>query len=496
MQWIIQGLIILGSLLMVYNIYGFIRYARDIRGKEKWGSEIRILYVPIFLLVMFLLGYLAVGLFGKPDLIMAGILFGGSIFVYIMYRLIDRITARIMENEHLEAELLASEESSRAKNSFLAGISHEMRTPMNVILGLDSIALKNPELPGGIRDHLEKIGQSGRHLLGLINNMLDLQRIEARELAVRQEAFYLRELTDQIGAIAGTLCEEKGLSYHVAISDEADGWYRGDSLLLKQVLLNLLENAVKFTDPPGSVDFSVERLASDDGKALLRFAVTDTGIGISPDYLPKVFEPFSQEDTSFTNRFGGSGMGLAIAKNDTELMGGEIAVESRPNTGSTFTVTLPLTPIAPQDSAPGAETPEIDLEGRRILITEDIPENAEIAADLLELEGAVTEHAENGQKAFEMFQRSAPHYYDAILMDLRMPMMDGYEAARSIRALPREDAGSIPIIALTANATETDIRRSMESGMNAHLVKPIDADLLYTTLTHWIRASAGREEEK
>ncbi|MBQ5787552.1 MAG: response regulator [Oscillospiraceae bacterium] len=495
MKWIIYGMILLGSLLMVYNIYGFVRYARNIRRSEKWGEEMRILNVPIFLLVMFLFGYIAVGLFGKPDLIMAAILFGGSIFVFIMYRLIDRITERIMEREHLEARLLASEESSRAKNSFLASISHEMRTPVNVILGLDSIALKNPALAGSTRDQLIKIGQSGRHLLGLINNMLDLQRIETGELDVRQEPFRLRDLTDQINAIAGTLCEEKGLRYQVTIADGADGWYQGDSLLLKQVLLNLLENAVKFTDPPGSVGFSAERLPSDGAKALLRFSVTDTGIGIGSDYLPKVFELFSQEDTSFTTRFGGSGMGLAIAKNDTELMGGNIAVESQPNVGSTFTVTLPLTPIAPQDSAAGEETPDIDLEGRRILITEDIPENAEIAADLLELEGAVTEHAENGQKAFEMFQSSAPHYYDAILMDLRMPMMDGYEAARSIRALSREDAGTIPIIALTANASQEDVHRSMESGMNAHLVKPIDADLLYATLTHWIRVGAGRKEE-
>ena len=308
MKWIIYGMILLGSLLMVYNIYGFVRYARNIRRSEKWGEEMRILNVPIFLLVMFLFGYIAVGLFGKPDLIMAGILFGGSIFVFIMYRLIDRITERIMEREHLEARLLASEESSRAKNSFLASISHEMRTPVNVILGLDSIALKNPDLAGSTRDQLIKIGQSGRHLLGLINNMLDLQRIETGELDVRQEPFRLRDLTDQINAIAGTLCEEKGLRYQVTIADGADGWYQGDSLLLKQVLLNLLENAVKFTDPPGSVGFSAERLPSDGAKALLRFSVTDTGIGIGSDYLPKVFEPFSQEDTSFTTRFGGSGI--------------------------------------------------------------------------------------------------------------------------------------------------------------------------------------------
>ena len=493
MQWLIQGLIFLGSALMVYNICGFVRYARDIRGKEKWGSEMRILHVPIILLVLFLLGYLAVGLFGNPDLIMAGILFGGSIFVFIIYRLIDRITQRIMESEHLEAELMASEESSRAKNSFLASMSHEMRTPMNVILGLDSLALKNPDLSGGTRDQLEKIGQSGRHLLGLINNMLDLQRIEAGELAVRQDTFRLGDLIDQINAISETLCEEKGLQYHVSISDGTDGWYRGDSLLLKQVLLNLLENAVKFTDAPGSVGFTAERLPAEDDKALLRFSVTDSGIGIKPDFLPKVFDLFSQEDTSFTNRFGGSGVGLAVAKTDTELMGGRIAVESRPNIGSTFTVTLPLTPFAPEETPSETDLAEIHLDGKRILITEDIPENAEIAADLLELEGAETEHAENGQAAFEMFQKSAPYYYDAILMDLRMPMMDGYEATRSIRALPREDAATVPIIALTANASDSDIRRSIESGMNAHLVKPIDADLLYMTLTKWIRASGERE---
>ncbi|MER2235741.1 MAG: ATP-binding protein, partial [Candidatus Limivicinus sp.] len=362
-----------------------------------------------------------------------------------------------------------------------------------VILGLDGLALKNPDLADVTRDQLEKIGQSGRHLMGLINSMLDLQRIEAGELAVRQEPFRLGDLIDQINAMAGTLCLEKGLQYQVTVSDGADGWYRGDSLLLKQVLLNLLENAVKFTDAPGSVGFTAERLPSEDDKALLRFTVTDSGIGINPEFLPKVFDLFSQEDTSFTNRFGGSGMGLAVAKTDTELMGGQIAVESQPNVGSTFTVTIPLTSFAPEETPSETELAEIYLEGKRILITEDIPENAEIAADLLELEGAETEHAENGQAAFEMFRDSAPYYYDAILMDLRMPMMDGYEATRSIRALPREDAATVPIIALTANASDNDVRRSIESGMNAHLVKPIDADLLYRTLTKWIRASGERE---
>jgi len=271
---------------------------------------------------------------------------------------------------------------------------------------------------------------------------------------------------------------------------------KGDELLLKQALMNVLDNAVKYTAAPGDVIFSVKMIRSDNEACVIMFIVNDTGIGISREFLPKVFDIFSQEDGSFTNRYGGSGMGLAVTKQKVELMNGDITAESEQGVGSTFTIDIPFY-IAEEEEAKKAlngeasggeneAVPEISLEGCRILIVEDLDENAEIVADLLELEGAESEHAENGYIALGMCERSKPGYYDAILMDLRMPVMDGLESTRSIRSLPREDAKTIPIIALSANAFETDRQNSADAGMNAHLVKPIDSDLLYQTLRIWI----------
>ncbi len=469
---------------MVVNIGGFIKYARFVRNRENWSKGRGILYIPIAFLILFLIGYVIVGVFGNPDLVVAGILFGGSIFVFIMLILLYRITRRIIESERLEAQLLAAEESNRSKNAFLASISHEMRTPMNVILGLDELALKEDDLPDETRMRLVKIGRAGRHLLGLINNTLEMQNIETGQRVLKNEAFSFRSIMDEIDAMIRTMCEEKGLRYHEVTDPGIRDGLMGDDMLLKQVLMNILDNAVKYTAAPGDVTLHSELISSDDEACLLKFTVSDTGIGISPEFLPKVFELFSQEDASFTNRYGGSGMGLAVTKQEVELMKGDISVTSRQGEGSAFTVTIPF--LYQPDAEPAGEKRNISLKGCRILIVEDVDENAEIVTDLLELAGANTEHAENGLIALGMVERSSPDYYDAILMDLRMPVMDGIESAKSIRALEREDAKTVPIIALTANAFEIDIRHTEEAGMNSHLVKPIDSDLLYETLEKWI----------
>ena len=495
-KWLINGLIIAGSALMVVNISGFIWYAHFINTKTKQGKRRAILYIPIVLLCFFLLGYLAVWIFGSPDMVIAGILFGGSIFVFIMLILLSLITRSIIQGESLRAELLAAEESNRTKNAFLATISHEMRTPVNVILGLDELALKRTDLPEETRVQLLKIQRSGRHLEGLINNTLYIQNAEAGKQLIKNEAFRFREVTEQIEAMISTMCEEKGLKYQQEVDPMIPEVIKGDELLLKQALMNVLDNAVKYTAAPGNVIFSAEMIRSDNEACVIMFIVNDTGIGISREFLPKVFDIFSQEDGSFTNRYGGSGMGLAVTKQKVELMNGDITAESEQGVGSTFTIDIPFY-IAEEEEAKKAlngeasggeneAVPEISLEGCRILIVEDLDENAEIVADLLELEGAESEHAENGYIALGMFERSKPGYYDAILMDLRMPVMDGLESTRSIRSLPREDAKTIPIIALSANAFETDRQNSADAGMNAHLVKPIDSDLLYQTLRIWI----------
>ena len=502
-NWAVYLMVYAGAAMMVYDICGFVWFARFIRSMQTWKRSLHILYVPIALLVLFLAGYLAVGIFGKPDLIVAGILFFGSIFVFIMYLLLRNITQRIIESEKAktEAELRAAEEAGRAKSVFLASISHEMRTPMNMILGMDSIALQNPGLEPETRDQLEKIGISAKHLLGLINNILDLNSMENGKLKINHEEFSLSVTLDQVNVIAQSLCDEKGLDYRVTVSDGVRGRYLGDENQVRQVLLRLLDNAVKFTDAPGTVELAADCVFQDGKLRKLCFTVKDTGVGIDRSFLPHLFDVFSQEDASTTNRYGGSGLSLAASRGILELMGGSISVQSVKNEGSTFTVIVPLE-YAGKEDAPAPALPkeaDISLEGKRVLIAEDIPMNAEIVMAFLEMEGVECTHAENGRIALDLFAASPPYHFDAILMDMRMPTMDGLDATKQIRALDRPDAKLVPIIALTANASEGDVIQSLEAGMNMHMAKPADANKLYATLKRFIAAfpkPAGGEAGK
>ena len=486
------GMVFGGAALMVYNIYSFVRFARYVRGQKSWKQDTKLLYVPIILLVLFLTGYLVVGAFGEPNLVVGGILFGGSIFVFIMYKLLSSITSQIMENERREAELKTREESDRIKTAFLAGVSHEMRTPLNVILGLDTLALKQPDLPGETREQLEKIGSSAKHLLGLINDILDMSRIESGRMVLKQEEFPFREFIGQINIMINGQCTDKGLDYECKVISPVRDYYIGDDMKLKQVLINILGNSVKFTDPPGSVTLTVEQTEETEETCTLRFVMQDTGIGMDAEFIPKLFEPFSQEDATATNRYGGSGLGMAITKNFVDMMNGGILVESEKGKGSTFTVTVQLgrtdrTAVTEEKTG----VPEGMLEGRRILIAEDVEQNAEILADLLDLEDVESERAENGEAAINMFSGQSAGYYDAILMDVRMPVMDGLEATKAIRALDRPDAKTIPIIAMMANVFDEDVERSLQAGMNAHLSKPIEPDRLYETLARTIAGENG-----
>ena len=503
LQAAFYGMVFGGAALMIHNIYSFVKFARHIRGQKGWKRENKLLSVPIVLLVLFLTGYVLVGVFGDPDLIVGGILFGGSVFVFIMYRLLNSITLQIMENERREVKLKAREESDRIKTAFLAGVSHEMRTPLNVIIGLDALALKEPGLPAETREQLEKIGLSAKHMLGLVNNLLEMNGQESSLITIRKEEFLLQDALNQVNAVTQPLCDEKGLEYIQSFPYAANARYIGDETQIRQVLLSILANAVKYTDAPGTVRFRVEIMPTGEETHLCRFIVSDTGIGIDPDFLPRIFEPFTKEDESFTNRFGGSGLSLAVTKKAVELMGGTITVKSEKGKGSVFTVAVPLAKAEEKEEPPEGEAaqPADDwelesLEGKRILIVEDLPENAEIVQDLLELEGAETEHAENGQIAVDMVAKSALNHYDAILMDLRMPVMDGLEATRRIRALDRPDVKDVPIIALTANAYESDIKSSLGAGMDEHLAKPADSDMLYGTLRRHITKRHRAAEER
>ena len=528
-------------------------------------------------------------------------------------------------NEQLRAALADAQQANVAKTAFLSSMSHEIRTPMNAIIGLDNIALKDPELPARTREHLEKIGGSARHLLGLINDILDMSRIESGRMVLKNEEFSFSGMLEQINTMIGGQCQDRGLTYDCRINGAVSQYYIGDNMKLKQVLINILGNAVKFTPAPGTVSFLIEQTARFEDQSTLRFIIKDTGIGMDKDYLPKIFDAFTQEDATTTNKYGGSGLGMAITKNIVEMMNGSIAVESEKGVGSTFTVNVTLrnsdrtdsekhSDIRPQemrvlvidddpvacehaklvleeigitaDTASGGEEglemirvhharreaynlilvdlrmpgmdgvevarrirelyngestiiiltayhwsdiedeavlagvdsfmskplfasnvlyefkqaierkrikeseaggEKADLTGRRVLLAEDMMINAEIMIEVLEMMDMTVEHAENGKLAVELFSEKPEGYFDAILMDMRMPEMDGLTATQHIRALDRADAKSVPIIALTANAFDEDVQRSLQAGMNAHLSKPVEPERLYETLAELIK---------
>jgi len=531
----------------------------------------------------------------------------------------ETVRAEEKQRQMLKEALDKAENANRAKTSFLSNMSHEIRTPMNAILGLNNLALHDETLSPQTREYLEKTGDSARHLLALINDILDMSRIESGRVVLQREDFSFSSMLEQINTLVMSQCEDKGLHYECSILTPVDDYYIGDDMKLKEILINILSNAIKFTDPGGSVRLSVERTAEYEDQSTLCFRIRDTGIGIGKDYLPRIFDAFTQEDSSRKNKYGSTGLGMAITKNMVEMMNGTISVESEKGKGTEFTVVIPLrnsmyTAIAQDDAIdPGAlhvlivddeeivaehgrlvldeagiradvchsgaealkmlelqslkqkpyslvlmdwRMPEMDgvetarqirrhygndmliiimtaytwdtireealasgingflakpifasnvieefrhivhrnqvemfmkkkrapLEGRHILVAEDLEMNAEILMDILEMEAMTADHAENGKVALEMFGKNPAGTYDAILMDVRMPEMDGLEAAAAIRAMDRPDARRIPIIALTANAFDEDVQRSLQNGMNAHLSKPVEPDHLYRTL--------------
>ncbi len=383
----------------------------------------------------------------------------------------------------LREALVAAQDANRAKTAFLSSMSHEIRTPMNAIIGLDSLALRKDTLDPDTRQYLEKIGDSAQHLLELINDILDMSRIESGNMILRNEAFSLRTMLDMINSMVSTQCDAKGLDYDSRIIGEVSDNYMGDQMKLKEVLINILSNAIKFTDAPGSVTVTIESTAVYGDQATLRFDVEDTGIGMDSSFVPKVFDAFAQEHDDRTNRYGSTGLGMAITKNIVETMNGTISVESQKNVGTRFTVIIPLRLCEDivktddnegEEEASGSFNQTASLSGRHILLAEDVAINVEILKEILKVKGAVIDHAENGKVALDMFKNRKKGYYDAILMDIRMPEMDGLEATEKIRGLKRPDAAHIPVVALTANAFDEDVQRSLQAGMNAHLSKPPD----------------------
>ena len=402
-------------------------------------------------------------------------------------KLIEQQKYREEQNHILSETLKTAEEANKAKTAFLSNMSHEMRTPMNAIIGLDSLALRDETLKDETRKYLEKIGDSAGHLLGLINDILDMSRIESGRLVIRREEFAFRTMIEQINNMVLAQCSEKGLTYECRVSEGVSDYYIGDDMKLKQVLINILSNAIKFTDAPGNVWLKIERLTSFEDQTTLSFEIKDTGIGMDESFIPKIFDAFTQEDSSRNTVYGSTGLGMAITKNIVDIMNGTIDVSSKKGEGTVFTVTLTLKNCEPQKNPEDSmEKRKAVLDGRNVLLAEDVDINAEIMKELLSVRNINIDHASDGEMVLDMFSESPLGHYDAILMDIRMPKMDGLEATAAIRKLERADAKRIPIIALTANAFDEDVQRSLQVGMNAHLSKPIEPERLYQTMEELI----------
>ena len=362
---------------------------------------------------------------------------------------------------------------SRAKSEFLSKMSHEIRTPMNAIIGMTSIAMSSDDVSDSTMECLKKIDKSSHYLLSLINDILDMSRIESGKMTTEETYLNLEELISHIDTMIRVQTENKGIWLKIE-SNVTHKHLLGDPLKLNQILVNIMGNAVKFTSIGGIQLKVTETPCETEDTVNISFSVKDTGIGISEENLDKIFNNFEQADTDTVRKYGGTGLGLAISSNLVQLLGGKLEVSSELGRGSEFFFTIPMKLTEePENNGCGCSG-EIDFASKRILIVEDDELNIEIARTLIEAEGIATELAENGQAAVDKFCASEENYYDAILMDIRMPVMDGIEATKCIRNTDRLDAFTVPIIAMTANAFDEDMKKSVECGMNGHLTKPID----------------------
>lgn len=399
----------------------------------------------------------------------------------------DSVEAERRSKEALEAALLEAERANKAKSEFLSNVSHDIRTPMNAIMGMTAIAMNNLENPRELHDCLDKILVSSKHLLGLINNVLDMSKIEAGKLVLNREHVSLDELVKNIVTTMQAQITTKQQELVLDVSELDCAGVYSDGVRLHQVLLNLLGNAVKFTPIGGRVEFSLHEEASPKGKDYVRlhFGVKDNGIGMTEDFVAHIFESFAREDNRRVQKIEGTGLGMAITKYIIDAMEGSITVWSKPNVGTQFNILLDVERgpqcCATQKLKPRKAKGEVHLEGLRVLLAEDNELNREIAIALLERKGIIVDAAENGQICVDKFKAAAVGYYDAVLMDLRMPVMNGYEATKAIRAMDRADA-KLPIIAMTADAFAEDMQRCLEVGMNAHMAKPIDMNKLMNLL--------------
>ncbi len=397
-------------------------------------------------------------------------------------------------SEQLKTALAAAEQATRAKSEFLSRMSHDIRTPMNAIVGMSAIGQLHWRNRAKVQDCFAKIDASSQYLLSLINDILDLSRIEAGKLTLHSEAFDFKAFLRDIKTLAEPAADKRGIQFEIQVDDAVAMQYQGDMLHIQQILMNLISNAVKFTPSGGWIQLRVREKKRLKKYAYLEFVVEDTGQGMSQEFQKKMFEPFEQEAPSKARDKVGSGLGLSIVHHLINLMGGTIQVRSQKGQGTAFFVELPLQPVAENlqvipavRPVPRAGLSEMSqgrslLAGQRVLLVEDNELNLEIAVELLQYSGLIVDTAVNGKLALEKVAASVPGYYFAVLMDIRMPVMDGLQATRAIRALARPDTKRLPILAMTADAFEEDRRRALNAGMNGYTVKPFQLESLLQEL--------------
>ncbi len=415
----------------------------------------------------------------------------GLVFLFLA-RDARRSKAQMLEKEEqrkvISDALIAAENANRAKTTFLNNMSHDIRTPMNAIVGFTALAESNIDDKEQVQDYLGKISVSSQHLLSLINDVLDMSRIESGKIVLEEEDVHLPDVINDIRTIIQPNIDEKNQDLSVGTAGIVNEDIITDKMRLNQILLNLLSNAMKFTPEGGAIDFSAtEKPSSEEGYTNIEFRVKDNGIGMNEEFKGKIFEAFTREKSSTVSGIQGTGLGMAITKNIVDMMGGTIKVISEEGKGSEFIVDIPCRiSDAPKDKEEAPEV-KVDLTGKRILLAEDNEMNQMIATAILEGVGCIVEVAGDGTYAVEKIKDQPAGYYDVILMDIQMPNMDGYQASKEIRALDDPVKANIPIIALTANAFEEDRKVAIEAGMNGHLAKPYDIErmmeMLQSTLT-------------
>ena len=401
----------------------------------------------------------------------------------------EEANKKLKKAKNIATEALqTAENANKAKTDFLSNMSHDIRTPMNAIVGFTDIAMKRkPDKE--VENCLKKIRQSSEYLMTLINDVLDISRIESGKLEYKPVPVDLRDMINTVLSIARGYTENRDLNFYVSREELKTPYVMADELRIREVLLNIISNAVKFTKDGGTISFAAENCpGNEEHHMIVRYRISDTGIGMSEEFQARIFDEFSQENGGARTSYKGTGLGMAIAKQYVDLMGGKIEVSSKKGIGSTFTVEIPLL-IAEQILIEKEETlrKDMDLHGLHVLLAEDNDLNAEIAVALLEEQGMIVTRTVDGKSALAQFCNTAPGTFDLILMDIMMPEMNGYETTTAIRNLPdRPDGKKIPIIAMTANAFAEDVQAALNTGMDDHVAKPIDMSILISVITKYI----------